>query len=131
MFARLFKKKSAPPDRAARGKWGEKHCLSYLKKKGFKFLDHNFRCRQGEIDLIMADSDGTVVFVEVKTRENEDFTDTEDVITFAKKSRMKKAARLFLAKHKIEDRPLRFDVVTIVLNRPGPDRIKHYPNAFS
>lgn len=131
MFANLFKRQSAPLDRAVRGRWGEEHCLAYLKKKGFKFLDRNFRCRCGEIDLIMADADGTIVFVEVKTREKEDFTATENVITFAKKSRMKKAARIFLAKHRIDDRPLRFDVVTIVLNKPVHEQIKHYPNAFS
>jgi Holliday junction resolvase-like predicted endonuclease len=37
---------------------------------------------------------------------------------------------LFLAAHKIEDRPLRFDVVTLVLGRSGPPRIQHYPSAF-
>ena len=130
MFAWLFKKQSAPADRAARGEWGEKHCLSYLQKKGFKYLDRNFRCKGGELDLIMVDSDGTIVFVEVKTSANEEFADAEDVITYAKKSRMKKATRIFLAKHKIEDRSLCFDVVTIVLDKLEAEQIKHYANAF-
>ncbi len=129
MFASLFKRKFATTPKLL-GKWGEKRCEKFLKNKGLRSLQRNFKCKTGEIDLVMADADGTVVFVEVKTRSNEDFTDTEDVITFAKRTRMKRAARVFLAKHKIKDRPLRFDVVTIVFGKDGGEQIKHYENAF-
>ncbi len=94
-------------------------------------LARNFTCRTGELDLVMADTDGTIVFVEVKTRTDEDFTDTEDVITFAKKQKLRKAARYFLKTHRIEDRPCRFDFVTIVVPRKGPAQIRHYPHAMT
>ena len=57
----------------------------FLRKKGFKILTRNFNCRTGEIDLIMTDSDGTTVFVEVKTRADEVFADAESAITEVKK----------------------------------------------
>ncbi|MHC4125643.1 MAG: YraN family protein [Planctomycetota bacterium] len=112
------------------GRWGEKHCEKYLKGKGLTTLARNFRCKTGEIDLVMVDADGTVVFIEVKTRTNEDFTSAESVITSAKKKRVNRAARFFLASNRIENRPFRFDVVTIVLDRTGAEQLKHYENAF-
>lgn len=93
-------------------------------------LARNFLCKTGEIDLIMVDTDGTLVFVEVKTRASEDFAPSESAVTSAKKTRMLRAARYFLASHKIDDRPYRFDVVTIVLAEKGPAEIRHYENAF-
>ena len=78
----------------------------------------------------MVDSNGTLVFVEVKTRANEDFGPSESTVTSAKKTRMLRAARYFLTTHQIEDRPFRFDVVTIVLAEKGPARIRHYEKAF-
>jgi putative endonuclease len=130
MFARLFKYR-LPTDKKALGKWGQKRCEKFLKNKGLRTLAKNFACKTGEIDLIMLDRDATVVFIEVKTRADENFTAAEDVITLAKKNRMKKTARFFLAAHKINDRPLRFDVVTIVLDKDSSEQIRHYQNAFS
>ncbi|HDN84600.1 MAG TPA: YraN family protein, partial [Candidatus Aerophobetes bacterium] len=48
------------------GKRGEKLAISYLKKRGYRILDKNFRCKIGEIDIV-AENDGQIVFVEVKT----------------------------------------------------------------
>jgi putative endonuclease len=112
------------------GRWGEKRCEKFLKRKGFKTLTHNFSCKTGEIDLIMVDSDGTLVFIEVKTRANEDFGPSESVVTKTKQTRMTHTARYFLATNNIENRPFRFDVVTIVLGEKGSEQIRHYENAF-
>ncbi|MHC4498480.1 MAG: YraN family protein [Planctomycetota bacterium] len=112
------------------GRWGEKRCEAFLKRKGLKTLARNFSCKMGEIDLIMVDTDGTIVFVEVKTRAGEDLTPAESVVTFSKKTRALRTARYFLAAHKIDDRPYRFDVVTIVLAQTGPPQIRHFENAF-
>ena len=112
------------------GRWGEKRCEKFLKCKGLKTLTRNFSCKTGEIDLIMVDSDGTLVFVEVKTRANEDFSPSESAVTSAKKSRMFRTARYFLAVNDIENRPFRFDVVTIVMREKGPAWIRHYEKAF-
>ena len=80
--------------------------------------------------MIMVDSDGTIVFVEVKTRADESFSSSESAVTSAKKTRMLRAARYFISTHNIEDRPFRFDVVTIVLGQKGRPEIRHYENAF-
>lgn len=118
-------------DRALLGKWGEKRCEKYLIRRGLKTLTRNFSCKTGEIDLIMVDTDRTLVFVEVKTRAREDFAPAEAAVTHTKRTRLIKAARYFLASNDIDPRPYRFDVVTLVLPPKGPPKIEHFPNAFT
>ena len=117
-------------DRKLLGQWGEKRSEKLLKRKGLKTLTRNFSCKTGEIDLVMVDSDRTVVFVEVKTRADESFSPSESAITAGKKTKMIRTARYFLATNKIEDRPLRFDVAIVILGQKGPVQIRHYENAF-
>jgi putative endonuclease len=112
------------------GRWGEKRCEKFLRRKGYKTLTRNFSCKTGEIDLVMVDKDGTLVFVEVKTRASEDFSPSESAVNKAKKTRMLRTARYFLTTNNIENRPFRFDVVTIVLGKKGPEQIRHYESAF-
>jgi len=130
LFGFLLNKSKLLTDRKLLGAWGEKRCEKYLKAKGLKKLTRNFSCKAGEIDLVMVDADGTIVFVEVKTRASEDFEPVESVITSNKKNKLKIAARYFLAAYKIQNRPCRFDIVTIVLGQKGPVQIRHYENAF-
>ena len=130
MIGWLLNRNKLLADRGLLGRWGEKRCEKFLKRKGLKRLALNFHWRGGEIDLIMVDTDGSIVFVEVKTRADESFAAVEDVITSAKKAKMVKTARYFLASHNIEGRTYRFDVVTIVLGHSGPEQIRHYENAF-
>jgi putative endonuclease len=127
----LSNKRRLLADKKRLGRWGEKRCERFLKRQGLKTLARNFRCKTGEIDRVMVDADGTLVFVEVKTRANEDFGPSESAITYNKKTRMHRAARYFLAAHHIEDRPYRFDVVTIILAEKGQPQIRHYENAFT
>ena len=126
----MFNKRKLPTDHKHLGQWGEERCEKFLKRKGFKTLTRNFSCKAGEIDLIMVDTDGTIVFVEVKTRKDESFDSVESVITSAKKHKLKKTVNFFLASNDIHDRPLRFDVVTIVLDKTPRRQIRHYKNAF-
>ncbi len=115
------------------GQWGERRCEKFLRKKNLKKLARNFSCKSGEIDLIMVAPDRTIVFVEVRTRAHqgqENFIPPEISITHTKKSKLLTAARHFLTTYKIEDRPFRFDVVTIVLDQTGREQINHYENAF-
>jgi putative endonuclease len=130
MFGILLNKRKLLADRKTLGRWGEKRCEKYLKSKGLKILVRNYLCKAGELDLVMADSDGTVVFVEVKTRSSEDFTPAEDVLTKPKKDSLSRSAQFFLKTHNIEDRPCRFDFVTVTLEKNGKETIKHYENAF-
>ena len=126
----LSNKRKLLTDKKLLGRWGEKCGEKFLKSKGLRKLTRNFSCKAGEIDLVMVDTNGAIVFVEVKTRAGEDFTSAESVITAAKKTKLSRAARYFLSMQKIENRPFRFDVVTIVLNETGREQIRHYENAF-
>jgi putative endonuclease len=126
----FLNRKKLLSDRELLGRWGEKTSEKFLKRKGLKTLTRNFSSKTGEIDLVMVDPDGSIVFVEVKTRTDEEFADVEDSITSAKKTRLKKTARYFLTSNDIQDRPCRFDIVTIVLGRTGRPQIRHYENAF-
>jgi len=117
-------------DRARLGRWSEKRCERFLKAKGLKTLARNYRCQVGELDLVMVDTDGSIVFVEVRSRARVGPVPPEATITPPKRVHVARAARYFLAAHKIEDRPLRFDVVTLVLGQSGSPQIQHFPNAF-
>jgi putative endonuclease len=117
-------------DQKKLGRWGERRCESFLKKKGFRKLAHNFSCKSGEIDLIMVDTNGAIVFVEVRTKTDESFSSPEESVTYSKKEKLLRTARYFLATHNIENRPFRFDVITVVLGQKGRPQIKHYENAF-
>jgi putative endonuclease len=126
----FFNKRRLSYDPKLLGRWGEKRCETFLKKKGLKKLTRNFFCKAGEIDLIMVAPDRTIVFVEVRTRANETFGPPESSITHAKKTKLWMTARYFLTTHKVENRPFRFDIVTIVLGQKGREQINHYENAF-
>jgi putative endonuclease len=126
----LLNRRKLLADRELLGRWGEKRCEKYLMRKGLKKLARNFSCKTGEIDLVMVDTDGSIVFTEVKARADETLTPAESVITAPKKAKLKRTARYFLAIHNIEDRPFRFDIVTIILGQTGPEQIRHYENAF-
>jgi putative endonuclease len=126
----LINKNKLLADRELLGRWGEKYCHGFLKRKGLRTLTRNFSCKTGEIDLVMVAPDRTIVFVEVRTRADETFGSVESSITAPKKARLLRTARYFLATHNIDDRPLRFDIVTIVLGQKGRPQIRHYQNAF-
>jgi len=126
----LLNRRKLLTDKKLLGRWGEKRCEKFLTKKGLKKLARNFSCKTGEIDLVMVAPDSSVVFVEVKTRADENLTPAESVITAAKKTRLARTARYFLTTHNIENRPFRFDVVTIILGQTGPEQIRHYKNVF-
>ncbi len=130
MFGLIFNRNKLLSDTRLLGKWGERQCEKFLKRKGLKTLTRNFSCNAGEIDLIMVDSDHSIVFVEVKTRVDEEFTSTESVITKPKMDRMTKTARYFISANEIENRPYRFDIVTVTLGPKGPAELRHYKNAF-
>jgi putative endonuclease len=130
MIGWLFNRHRLLANRELLGRWGERRCEKYLISRGLKKLARNFSCKTGEIDLVMAEADGSIVFVEVRTKADESFASAESSVTTTKKTRMSRAAQYFLATHNIGNRPFRFDVVTIVVGQTGPVQIRHYENAF-
>lgn len=78
------------------GKLGEDVAQQYLEKKGYRILCRNFRCRAGEIDII-ASKGNSLHFIEVKTRQTDQFGHPAESITGKKKSHMKAAAYSYLS----------------------------------
>ena len=78
-------------EKKERGDWGEDRAVHYLRLHGYKILGRNFRCRQGEIDII-AKKGEFVAFVEVKQRKNADFGQAREFVTVSKQRRVIAAA---------------------------------------
>lgn len=112
------------------GDQGEGHARRYLEARGLTFLAANWRCRDGELDLIMRDGD-VLVFVEAKMRRGEAMGRAEDAVTPAQAARLLLAANSFLVEHPIwGDAIWRIDLVAITLGRSGAvERISHVENA--
>lgn len=98
------------------GQRGEDIAAKALKKKKYKIIERNFRCRQGEIDIIAEDRDGVLCFVEVKARSSEDYGRPEEVVNSHKQRRLTSAAYIYLEKNHLELRDMRFDIVSVNLN---------------
>ena len=116
---------------AERGKWGEQEAAKYLRKEGYILLAAGYRTRHGELDII-AEKDGIIVVVEVKTRSAFDFARGIDAVSPHKIRRMKSAAMAFIASRK-DDRPLRFDVIEILAGEfrdDSPKELNHYKNVY-
>lgn len=109
-----------------RGLKGEALAINYLKKKGYKILERNYRTKFGEVDII-ASKDGVIVFIEVKTRSTDAFGAPEEAVTSQKQERVKKTA-LYYLKHLRTIPPLRFDVISVELKEKP--QIVHIEHAF-
>jgi len=89
-------------------------CCDYLQAQGLKLISQNFRCRLGEIDIIMLDST-TLVFIEVRFRKNTSFGGGLESVTPAKQHKLRKTAELYLQQNKQYENA-RFDVVSMSKN---------------
>jgi putative endonuclease len=117
-------------ERQKLGKWGEKLAREYLEGQGYHILESNFRCRQGEIDIIAQDKDW-LVFVEVRTRSSQQFGSPEESITSAKKEKLVSTALTYLQTHHNQSQLWRFDVVAIEIAPDGKStRIELVRNAI-
>ncbi len=110
------------------GKDGEQIAQAYLRKKGYRICETNFRCPLGEIDIIALDK-GEIVFVEVKTRKSNKLGYPEQAVGERKQIKLSKLASWYLQKEKLTDANARFDVIAITL-LPEGNEIKLIQNAF-
>lgn len=119
-------------NKRAEGSIHEAEAASYLEKNGYQILEHNYRCRQGEIDLIARDG-RYLVFVEVKYRKDLGSGYPEEAVDRKKQQRIWQAARYYLYRHRYgEDTPCRFDVVSIIGTAGGTgEEIRVIRDAFS
>lgn len=111
------------------GQTGEELAAAYLQRAGYKILVRNYRQKCGEIDIIANDK-GTLVFVEVKTRNNMSFGSPFSAVTEKKQRQIGRVAQDYLSRHNLFDRAARFDVISILMDRDQPPVIELLPNAF-
>ena len=109
------------------GKEGEDAACSFLESRGYSIRDRNWRWRKLELDII-AEYQGTLVVVEVKTRRNEDFGSPEEAVNNAKIRRIVQATDVYVKKYGI-DLAIRFDVISVTGITP-PFHIEHLEEAF-
>ena len=113
------------------GAWGEALAAEYLRKKRYKILASGYRCRFGEIDLIVSNR-SYLVFVEVKLRKTADFAAAREYVDGRKQDRLRATASMYLSQNPT-NLPSRFDIIEIYapegLNTAHP-QINHMEDAF-
>jgi len=107
-------------ERNRTGAIGEKQAKDSLKKKGYKILETNYRCKLGEIDIVARDKD-TIVFVEVRTKRTLEFGTPEESVTHAKQAKLIKLGKYYMQQKKMQDKFWRIDVVAVEID--GRDKI--------
>ena len=101
----------------------------FLKKKGYRIRETNFRCREGEIDIIAEHKD-YLVFIEVRTKTGSSFGSPEESVTFAKKEKLIASALAYMSSHKDLPDNWRIDFVGIEMDQKGKaTRIELIQNA--
>lgn len=93
------------------GAWGESLAAEFLRKLRFKIIATNYRCRYGEIDLIVANR-RYIVFVEVKLRKTDKFAQALEHVDVRKQSKIRTTAEMYLSQNETDLQP-RFDVIEI------------------
>lgn len=106
------------------GRVGEKKAETYLKTKGYKILETNYKTPLGEVDII-AENDEQIVFIEVKTRSSEAYGFPCEAVDYRKQQKYFKVATYYLQRAHKMDSAVRFDVVEI-----ENGQINHILNAF-
>lgn len=97
------------------GRRGEAHAEAYLQGLGWRILERNWRCREGEVDIIAHDPEvGALVVVEVKTRAGTGYGSPLEAITYAKANRLRRLAAIYARDHWAGTRRLRVDAIGLV-----------------
>jgi putative endonuclease len=108
----------------ALGRRGEQLAAQYLERAGFRILDRNWRCAEGEIDIVAAER-RVLVVCEVKTRSGVGYGGPLDAITRAKRSRLRRLAIRWLVAHGVLFDEVRIDVIGLLRDRSGQFTVEH------
>jgi|1185.fasta_scaffold902297_1 putative endonuclease len=117
----------APKDEL--GRYGEDLAARHLTEDGLTVLDRNWRCQDGELDVVARDPT-RLVFCEVKTRSSEEFGTPAEAVTPAKKARIRTLARHWQDEHDIRAPELRLDVISVLAPAGGPVQLEHLCEAL-
>ena len=109
------------------GEKGERLALEYLLKRGYTLRAKNYQAGHREIDLILEDREGVIVFVEVKARSSLRYGLPREAVGRATQNLVREAAQSYLLEQGLHDRYVRFDVTEVYLSE---NRIEHIVNAF-
>lgn len=116
--------------RSALGARGEQLAVEHLTAQGLVVLDRNWRCNEGELDIIATDG-ASVVVVEVKARSGTGYGRPEEAVTPRKLARMRRAAQRWLSANRVGWVQVRFDVVAVLFDqRTGGVQLEHLPGVF-
>jgi putative endonuclease len=126
--SRLKPESQGSASRTALGEGGENVAARHLRGLGYRIIERNFRCELGEVDIIARDGK-TLVFVEVKTREEDDPM-PEEQVNSAKQHQITKAAKIYLSRFGSPQPPARFDVIGIVWPPGQSPQVRHTTDAF-
>lgn len=111
------------------GQWGEDVAVEHLRAAGWEVLDRNWRCREGELDIVARDG-SVLVFVEVKTRSGRAYGEPAEAVSLSKARRIHGLAVRWLTEQRPKgDWDLRFDILAIVRYDTGPE-VVHLMGAF-
>jgi putative endonuclease len=110
------------------GKRGEDIAVAYLKNRGYRIIERNYKCLFGEIDIVAKDGD-TVVFVEVKSRKSEKFGDPQGAVGREKQKKISRISLTYLEEKHLYPCDARFDVVAIKM-LPAGSIVELIQNAF-
>jgi putative endonuclease len=105
-------------DRRDTGALGEKLAAAMLKRRGYRIIENNYRCRDGEIDIVARQKD-CLVFVEVRTKTTSQFGVPEESVTRMKQSRMRRTAARYIQTHQRLPESWRIDFVAVELDQHG------------
>lgn len=113
------------------GRHGENIALNYFSGLGYKVLERNYKCRIGEVDII-AQKDSSLIFIEVKTRTSLSYGHPVESVSEHKIKKIKDVAGFFMANNNnlYPNFDVRFDVVSIIINRGSGFKLEHIENAF-
>jgi putative endonuclease len=113
------------------GEFGEKLALEHLVSLDYIKLETNWRCRSGELDIIMQDAD-SLVFIEVRTRRMTGrFGSPQESVDIRKQRKVRETAQVYLQQHNKHNSKIRFDLISIELTVQGEFiRLDHLKYAF-
>lgn len=115
------------------GRKGEEAAVRYLKSRGYAIVKRNWFCRFGEADIIARDPEGTLCFIEVKTRQSVEAGLPEEAITRSKQSRYERIALCYMmvTDDWDDNDSVRFDAIAICVTAPHRAMLRHHKGCFN
>lgn len=117
-------------EKDALGRTGEQLAVEFLIRRGYAVVERNWRCRQGEIDIVARDG-GTTVFVEVKTRSGVGYGHPFEALTLTKLARLRRLAGAWCEAHPDVQGNIRIDAIAVLLPPQAAPQIEHLEAVFA